>query len=344
MTAAIIQFALSSFVIVVAATLLTRFADAIAQATGLGHLIVGSVLLATATSLPELSVNWAVVKLGLPNMAVGGLVGSSLFNLGILAVADLSHKERGLMFSRRSLENALPGVVSIGMISLVGVGIFVGDRVDSLEFGGLGLFTIALLVSYLLGLRMIYHDQRIGLREAVDPVVELNVAIEPSEDMRQERRIVAVRAALGFIVTAVVIVVVAPYSASAAGTIASASGLGTTFIGTTLVAAATSLPEFVACIAAVRMGAMNLAVGNVFGSNIFNLVLLIPLDFAFDGPLLGAVSMTHLLTCLLVVLVTAVVILGGLYRIESRTLLIEPDAGLILLLVVGGLALVYFCK
>ena len=126
--------------------------------------------------------------------------------------------------------------------------------------------------------------------------------------------------------------------------IASGSGLGDTFIGTTIVALATSLPELVACIAAVRIGAMNLAIGNVFGSNILNMLLLIPLDIIHPGSLLGSVTITHVLTCMFVVLVTATVIVGQLYRVESRKLLVEPDAALVLILVTISLVLIYFCK
>jgi cation:H+ antiporter len=110
------------------------------------------------------------------------------------------------------------------------------------------------------------------------------------------------------------------------------------------VALATSLPELVSCIAAARIGAINLAIGNVFGSNTFNLLLLIPLDVAHPGPIIAAIEPIHLLTCLFVVLITSIVIIGQLYRVESRILLIEPDALLVLLLVTASLVLIYYCK
>ena len=75
-----------------------------------------------------------------------------------------------------------------------------------------------------------------------------------------------------------------------------------------------------------------------------NLLLLIPLDVAFPGALIGSVNLVHLMTCMAVILVTSVVIIGQLYRVESRQLLIEPDALLVLLLVISSLVLIYFCK
>jgi Sodium/calcium exchanger protein len=86
-----LQFVVSGILIMGAGTLLARFADKIPELTGLGRLLVGSVLLAGATSLPELTVDTSAVRLGLADLAVGDLLGSSLMNLMILAVLDLSN-------------------------------------------------------------------------------------------------------------------------------------------------------------------------------------------------------------------------------------------------------------
>ncbi len=222
------------------------------------------------------------------------------------------------------------------MTAVIGIGILVGNQLGSYEVGGIGLFSLMILVTYTLGLRVIYRDQQGNQQPPAD---------SPVEHLESERSPKAVvHSVVGFLIASMVIIISAPYSASAAETIAKLSGLGETFVGTTMIALATSLPELVACIAAVRMGAMDLAIGNVFGSNTFNLLLMIPLDAAYPGSLVGSVDTIHLLTCMFVILVTSVVIIGQLYRVESRVLLVEPDAALILLLVTTGLALIYFCK
>lgn len=149
------------------------------------------------------------------------------------------------------------------------------------------------------------------------------------------------RPALGFIVAAAAIVVAGPYMAEAAGKLADATGLGKSFIGTTLVAFSTSLPELVASLAALRMGAHDLAIGNVLGSNAFNMVLLIPLDLAHKGPIMAAVSKGHAITCLAAIVATLVVVLGQLYQVERRRLLVEPDASLVIVVVFGSLWLIY---
>ncbi len=104
----------------------------------------------------------------------------------------------------------------------------------------------------------------------------------------------------------------------------------------------TSLPELVASLTALRLGAFDMAVGNVFGSNGFNMVLLVALDVAQPGSLLSDVSATHALTGLATILVTAVAVLGQLYRVEKRVAFVEPDSVLIIGLIMGALAMVYF--
>ena len=125
------------------------------------------------------------------------------------------------------------------------------------------------------------------------------------------------------------------------GEIAEISGLGNSFVGTTFVAFSTSLPELVASLTALRMGAHDLAIGNIFGSNAFNMLLLLPLDLVHDGPILRDVSKGHAITCVAAVIATMIVVLGQLYHVESRKRFVEPDASLVLIVVFGSLWLIY---
>ncbi len=145
-----------------------------------------------------------------------------------------------------------------------------------------------------------------------------------------------------YFASALAVFVAAPFLAEAAGDIADSTGLGKTFVGTTLVAFCTSLPEVVSTVAAVRMGAFDLAVGNIFGSNSFNMILLIPLDFSHAGNLLGAVSRSHILTGLAVILATSVVVMGQLYQSEKRKKFIEPDAFAVMAIVISALLILYW--
>jgi cation:H+ antiporter len=182
---------------------------------------------------------------------------------------------------------------------------------------------------------MIFYDQRVAAQHAQE---------EGHDVMVPAGRLKLWQAIVGFLVAAAVIVITGPFMAHAADELAELTGLGGTFVGTTLVALCTSLPELVASITAVRMGAFDLAVGNVFGSNAFNMVLLFPLDLVHAGPVLAAVSPNHAITALATVVVTSVAIMGQLYQVEKRIRFIEPDAALVILLVIAALAGLYYLR
>lgn len=331
MSGAILQFIVSAGIVIVAGTYLSRFADEIAERTGFGRLLIGSVLLAGATSLPELSVDISAVRKGMADLAFGDLMGSSLFNLLILAVLDLSSHSKGKMLSREAARHALSGNVGAALAAVVAVGLLTPHVLGSGELLGIsyGLWLVG--IGYLMGVRLVYFDQRNSRAEAVAVLPAQSHSVAESWH----------RPALGFAAAAAVIVVTGPYLAEAAGQIADASGLGKTFVGTTLVAFSTSLPELVASLAALRMGALDLAIGNVFGSNAFNMILLIPLDALHRGPILAAVSASHAITCLAAIVATLVVVLGQLYHAERRRTIIEPDATLVILIVLGALWLIF---
>lgn len=325
----VVQFVLSATAIVIAGTFLSKAADAIAEITRLGRLLVGSVLLAGATSLPELFVDISAIQKGMPDLAVGDLMGSSLANLLILAIADLFHRKRSSMFSREGAIHALSGAMSINMAALAGGAIFIGDRLSALDVGAIGIGPLAIAVTYVLGLRLVYYDQQVrsGEGEKQRPVANRSRALSRELSI--------------FLGAALVILVAAPFLAEAAGKMADLLGVGKTFVGSTLVALSTSLPEAVSTLTAVRMGAIDLAIGNIYGSNSFNMILLAPLDLFHEGSLLAAVSKAHLLTCLAVILATSVAVMGQLYQVESRKRFIEPDAFAIIGIVLGALLLLY---
>ncbi|QDT91563.1 hypothetical protein Pan161_32220 [Gimesia algae] len=90
------------------------------------------------------------------------------------------------------------------------------------------------------------------------------------------------------------------------------------------------------------MGSVDLAVGNIFGSNAFNMVLLVGIDLFYDGSLLASVSPTYAVTAAMVIIVTAVSIQGLLYRAEKRFWILEPDVVLMILLVLSALTIVCY--
>lgn len=324
-----LQFLFSALAIVLAGTFLTKSADAIAELTGMGGLFAGSIFLAGATSLPELLVDISAIRKNMPDLAVGDLLGSSLMNLLILAFADLLHKHDRKMFSKAGSEHALSAAVSINLMALTGIAIFMSPQLKGLEIGDVGLGPLAIGAAYIIGLRLIYSESR-----------EANSANTISEDSKPPQSLAKALSTYG--ACTLVIFVSAPFLAEAAGKIADMSGLSHSFVGTTLLGLCTSLPELVATITAVRMGAIDLAIGSIFGSNSFNMILLIPLDHIYTGNLLGIVSRSHILTALAAILATSIAVIGQLYREEKRKKFIEPDALTVIVVIVGALLLLFW--
>jgi cation:H+ antiporter len=194
----------------------------------------------------------------------------------------------------------------------------------------MGPGTVAVVVAYLFTLRLVYFDQQYALR--LQPPAE-ETAARPWWPY-----------AAGFLAAAGVVLLAGPRLAHTADELAALTGLGRTFFGTVFVASVTSLPEIVTTLEAVRMGARDLAIGNIFGSNAFNMVIPALGDLASGQPILTMAADTHLITAAAVILVTAVATMGLLYRAEKRYWLVEPDSALVMLLIFGALGLVYYYR
>ena len=331
------QFLLLAGAVAAAGSVLARSADQIAEATGLGRLLVGSLLLAAVTSLPELSVDIAAIRSGYVDLAAGDLFGSSLMNLLILALVDLSIRSGRKMLSREGAAHALSATLGIAVTSLAGLAIVTADKLPAAIILGMSGWSWAILLSYLFGARMIFINQRISARLAAESRSD-DSGLSQGSSARKPSFLLS---AIIFGAAAVVLCFAGPKLAHVAGALAEETGLGGTFVGTTLVAVTTSLPELVASLTAIRMGAIDLAIGNAFGSNAFNIVLFVPLDFLHDGSIFLSMSGAHAVTAFTVVLATAIAVLGQLYHGERRLPFIEPDAFLMLFVVLGGLFLIY---
>jgi cation:H+ antiporter len=147
---------------------------------------------------------------------------------------------------------------------------------------------------------------------------------------------------LGFAAAAAVLLLAAPFLASSAAGIADRLGVSRGFVGVLLVAITTSLPEVVVTIAGVRLGAFDLAAGNLLGSNCFNMTILLPLDlFHSGGPLLGAVQPALAIAGLAAVAMTAVVLLDLLDRSERRFWRVEPAPALVVVIYLMALFAVH---
>jgi cation:H+ antiporter len=105
------------------------------------------------------------------------------------------------------------------------------------------------------------------------------------------------------------------------------TGLGQSFVGNVLIALSTSLPELVVSIAALRINAVDMAVGNLFGSNLFNICILALDDIAYTkGPLLSTVAAGNVITAVAAITITTIAVIGLTYRVSKKAWLVAWDS------------------
>lgn len=320
-----LQFLFSGAVIVLAAMQLARFADAIAIRTGFGRLFVGALLLAGATSMPEILTGISSFNQGVHNLTAGNLMGSNSFNIMLLAAADLASRDRRVL-RLVAMRHALTGSAAVVMITLAVF--FLAANIDVM-LGPIGLDSIILMLAYI---------ALILLLQKSNPVTE-----QPGpEDVDSSLPAMHI-SVIGFILAAAVIAWASPILVSSSSAIADQTGLGTSFVGTTLVAITTSLPELVTTISLVRIGAEDMAVGNLFGSNMFNMFAIGFLDLFYSpGRFIGAIDPAFVLVGLLGLLITGIALVGNVGKIERRVFgVVEIDAFLIVMIYLAGMWLFY---
>jgi cation:H+ antiporter len=328
-------FALSAASIVFAGAKLSRYGDQIADFTGLGRLWIGVVLMSAATSLPEVFTTVSAGLLDAPDLAAGDLFGAGLSNMFTLGLIDLLHR-RQRVWQQAALGHTLAAALAMVLTGLAAFFVLLQVNVTH---AGVGLGSLILLILYVLGMRVVFRQEDMERRRREqETLVEGTMARPDAVSRRAELR----RAVIGFSVCALALLVAAPFLAWSADRIAEETGITETFIGTSLVAITTSLPELVTAIAAVRLGAFDLAVGNLFGSNAFNMATFFFADVAYrGGALLGTISSTHALTALWSILMMNIGLMGIIYRAEKRFLLVEPDSFLMIVAYVLGLWLLF---
>jgi cation:H+ antiporter len=325
------QFLFCATVIAVAGSFLTKFSESISTLSGWKKMLVGGILLAGATSLPELIVDLKSVSLGLPDLAAGDLLGSCLFNILILSILDFTFPSsfRSTSFSSLNFHHSLSAMLAIFLTSIVGLGIV--SSMTSL-FMGASLFSWAIMIVYFFGMRLIYRNENNHLGNS-----ERSVSSKLKKLMMNRS---FVSSSVGYILSAITIFVTAPYLVKSADEISKLSGLSHTFIGTTLVALSTSLPELVSTFTAFRMNEPDLAIGNIFGSNIFNILMFFPLDLYYRGGIFNAISEIHLISVFCIILSMSVAVMGQIYRKECRSRFSEPSSEIVAIIVLFSLFLI----
>jgi cation:H+ antiporter len=322
----LLQFALCAALIARAGYVLSRSADALAEAHGWGRGWVGLALLATVTSLPELASGIsAVAWVDAPNLAVGNALGACVVNLLFLVVVDALQR-RQPMYREASQTHLLSAGFGVVMLGFVALGLLMGGRVPALMH--VGVYSPLLLGLYLLALKAVHGQERLALAGARgDPAAAPAALAAPATAAMSAASATPALAAevrrewRRFAVAAGVVLVAGSWLPGVADGLAQALGLSRSFMGTVFMALVTTLPEMAVTLGALRLGALDMAIGNLLGSNLFNVLILAVDDASYvRGPLLAAAAPVHAGTAVTALVMTGLVIIGLVMRPQGRML------------------------
>ena len=282
MAHAFAMMAATGAAVVIAGILLGWSADRIANATGLGEMWTGWVLLAGATSVPEFVTDTSAVRFHAANLAGGDLFGSSLTNMAILAVLALSFAQGGLQVAdssggaRRAELQVSPDLFNAGLAILLTIlGATFTLFHTNIGIGRLRPESSSLVVLWIVGTRVLYKRQQSHS--------DATAAVVGSGQQLTNRRSVY-WPFLTFAAGAAIIFLVAPAFANSASQFAAVSGWGESFVGIWLLGFSTALPDLVTSITACRLGAFDLAVASLYGSCAFNMVVFFVMDLVSPRP------------------------------------------------------------
>jgi cation:H+ antiporter len=309
------QFVACAGLIVGAGVFLVKFGDAIAERTGLGRLWAGAILVATATSLPELFTGiGSVLIFDVPDLAVGTLLGSCVINLLILVALDVLAGPRSF-FDGVNPAYIVEAAFALVLTAIVALGLYLSEALRGFPWIWPGSLIIPVVYVFAV---------RVTMREGRYPpfVQDLEIYRGTTAPAARPKHLPTLRRAmLGYGVSAAAVIAASLWLPGVAEGIAEGTGVGTTVVGGILVALTTSLPEIVTTMAAFRIGAADMAFSNVIGSNLFNILALALDDLLYvRGPITSSASPAQLATAIIAIGMTGSVIVALAVRKQRKFL------------------------
>ncbi|WP_050183448.1 sodium:calcium antiporter [Domibacillus robiginosus] len=284
--------------VILATIALSNYTKVLGSMASLGGMLIGTVLLASATTLPEATASISAVLMGNPDIAIGNMLGSNLFNLLIIAVADLWYWKRRVYQSVKQEHTYTAGLgLLLSVLSLLAL-MWQSDYVV-FRFG---LDTLAMIFIYFVSMYFIRRTVKTSVRRTDLDDSFIETAGSPLSFKK---------AISGFLGMAFLITAMGTTLSFVSNEIVEVTGVGSSFIGSFLLAAATSIPEAITVFASMRLKNINLALGSVLGSNIFNILILLGLDaFYMGGPIFSHRSPVHQATAAAISVLSLVLVLA----------------------------------
>ena len=301
---------------------------------GLGEALVGALFLGAATSLSGLTASIVAAARGLPELAVSNAVGGIAAQTAFLVIADFCHRRVNLEHAAASVENLLYGILLCGLLAVP----LIAQYTPAGTLWNLHPASLVLIALYLGGLRLARQTRRGPLWKPEQTRETQPDAPAPDNLQRsltalnlQFAGLAALTAAAGWLI------------ALSGEQLMVRHGLSESVTGALLTAIATSTPELVTTIAAVRRGALTLAVGGIMGGNLFDVLFLAAADAAWqEGSLYHAMTGRQSYLLALTILMTATLLAGLIVREKHGVARIGFESGLVLVIYVGGMAMLAF--
>lgn len=300
-----LAFIIGAVVIVTAGSRLAHVADELADRTGMGEALFGIFLLAGVTSLPDFAATLSAALDSRPDLAMSNVMGSMAANLAFLGIADIVYRKANLEHAAASSTNLMLAALLIVLLALPLLAI-VSPPVD---FLGMHPVTPLIVAAYIFGL---YLVRSTDTQPMWFPRVTRQTVPDEPETVRHGS---LSKAWLSFIGLAVVTGVAGWVLMEGAKGISDQTGMSDTLVGGLLTALATSSPELVTTIAAIRRGALTLAVSNIFGTNCFNILVVATADAGYPGgSIYHDMAPVQMTWGLIGILMTAILLMGMVRR------------------------------
>lgn len=341
LVANLVLFVLAAAAAWAAGTRLSLYAEEISDRKRIGKALMGLIFLAGITSLPEVVTTITGALENNAPLVLNNLFGGIALQTAILAAADAAARGAPLTLYPRKVTPALEACFLVLLLSLVQAITLVGEQA---LIAGIGTGTIVLAVAYMATIYLLRTSDETSVWTPVHVAEEFE-GEGPAQGQQKLAGVALRRLWLLFTATALAVLVVGVMLVQLSETIAAQSGLGASFIGVTLLAASTSLPELSTTVAAVRLGSYTMAISNIFGSNLIMLALLLPADLFYrPGPILADVDRSASFAISAGLIVTTVYLIGLVTRYNRRVLGMGLDSLVVLACYVLSLAAFYHLR
>lgn len=310
---------------------MTKTARELARNTGLGEALMGALFIGASTSLSGITTSVSAAAAGYPEMAVSNGLGGIAAQTAFLALADIAYRRANLEHAAASAENLFMSAFVLTLLGIHALAMTVPD----VSICAVHPATVVLVISYIFGVHLLArtHDTPMWL-----PKRTADTSRESASQSRTSRRLGTLW--LRFAVYAAIVALAGWSLAQLAIPLGAKTGLSQGVVGGVFTAVSTSIPELVVAITAVRMGALNLAVGDIIGGNAFDTLFVAASDLAYrEGPIYAALSSAEQFWLANSIVMTGVLLMGLIYRQRHGPGNIGLESVILLVLYFGGLAI-----